>query len=154
MGRLAGCRLETMSSLTLLASANSQSYLPPMQLVSSTTAVLALSTFRATRCLLVAGRPPGVLLRDQAFDPLGQLARPILSQVRAGPSQVQVALVLERLGGGAVGDPLLLELVQVLGALQHDDHRGQAAGEPHGVPTPATTGSAAATASSSSLSHW
>ena len=84
MGRLAGCRLETMSSLTLLASANSQSYLPPSQLVSSTTAVLALSTFRGTRGLLVAGRPASVLLRDQAFDPLGQLAPPILPQIRTG----------------------------------------------------------------------
>jgi hypothetical protein len=36
--------------------------LPPTQLVSSTTAVLTLSTFGATRGLLVAGRPLGVLL--------------------------------------------------------------------------------------------
>jgi hypothetical protein len=61
-GKPAGCRLETMSSLTLLASAKSQSCLPPSQLVSSTTAVLTLSTLRGTRGLLVAGRPLGVLL--------------------------------------------------------------------------------------------
>ena len=101
-----------MTGLTLLASANSQSYLPPSQLVSSTTAVLALSTLRGTRGLLVTGRPLGVLLGDQAFDPLGQLALPILPHVRTGLSQVQIALMLERLGGGAVGDPLLVELVQ------------------------------------------
>src|SRR6266545_2597716 len=50
--------------------------------------------------------------------------------------QVQEALVLQRLGRGAVGDPVLMELEQVLGALQHDDDRGQAAGHPHGAADP------------------
>jgi hypothetical protein len=75
--------------------------------VTSTTAVLTLSTFRAIRSLLVADGPLGVLLGHQTFDPLGQLALPILPHIWTGPSQVQIALVLERLGGGAVGDPLL-----------------------------------------------
>jgi hypothetical protein len=48
---------------------------------------------------------------------------------------------------------VLLELEQVLGALQHHHDRGQAAGHHTGLPMPATTGSAAATASSSSFSH-
>lgn len=65
-----------------------------------------------------------MLLEDQAFNPLGQPAVPVLPRVRTRPGQVQVALVLEGLGGGAVGDLVLLELVQVLGALQHHDHRG------------------------------
>lgn len=46
---------------------------------------------------------------------------------------------------------MLLEPIKVLAALQHDDHRGQAAGHHTGLCTPTTTGSAAATASSISL---
>jgi hypothetical protein len=56
---------------------------------------------------------------------------PILANVRTGPTQVAIALVLERLGGGAVGDPLLLELLRCWTPLQHDDHRGEAG---HRVP--------------------
>jgi hypothetical protein len=61
-GEPAGCRLETMSSLTLLASANQSELLAAESTGLDTTAVLALSTLRGTRGLLVAGRPPGVLL--------------------------------------------------------------------------------------------
>src|SRR5262249_35755423 len=39
-------------------------------------------------------------------------------------------LMLECFGSGTVGDPVLLELVKMLDALQHHDHRGQAAGHP------------------------
>src|SRR6266542_656859 len=84
----------------------------------------------------MAGGPLGVLLRDQALESLRELAVAILAGVGPGLGQVQVTLVLERLGGGAVGDPVLLELVEVLGALQHHDHRGQAAGHPHGTVDP------------------
>ncbi len=65
-------------------------------MVASGTAVLTLPTFRAVSGLLVAGRPLGVLLRDQTFDPLGQLTVAVLARVRTGLRQVQVALVLER----------------------------------------------------------
>jgi hypothetical protein len=41
--------------------------------------------------------------------------------------------VLQGLGAGAVGDPVLLELIQVLGAIQRDDRCGQAAGHPDGT---------------------
>src|SRR6266498_594953 len=62
----------------------------------------------------MAGGPLGVLLRDQALESLRELAVAILAGVGPGLGQVQVTLVLERLGGGAVGDPVLLELVEVL----------------------------------------
>src|SRR5215510_15088502 len=58
----------------------------------------------------VAGGPLRVLLGDQALQPLRQLAVPVVAQVRPGVGEVEVALVLERLGGGTVGDPVLLEL--------------------------------------------
>jgi len=49
---------------------------------------------------------------------------------------------------------VFLELVEVLDTLQDDDDRGQAVGHPHrAFPTAATTGSAAATASSRSFSY-
>jgi hypothetical protein len=103
--------------------------------------------------LLVAGGPLGVLLEYQALEPLRQLAVLIPTNIRSGLGQIQVALVFQRLGGGAVGDPVLLELEQMLGALQHDDHAARPPITQTGLPTPATTGSVAATASSSSLSH-
>lgn len=81
----------------------------------------------------MAGGPLGVLLRDQTLQPLGELAVAILPDIGSGLGQVQVPLVLERLGSGAVGDPVLLELVQVLDTLQYHDHRGQATGHPHGT---------------------
>jgi hypothetical protein len=80
--------------------------------------------------VLAADSPFGVLLGDESLDPLGQLAVTVLTGIGTGVGQIQVALVLQRLGRRTVGDPLLLELEQVLGALQDDDHRGQAAGHP------------------------
>jgi|SRR5215207_2906447 hypothetical protein len=59
-----------------------------------------LSTFR-TATLTVDGGPLSVLLGDQALQPLRQLALPILSDVQPGLGQV--AFMLQRLGGGAVG---------------------------------------------------
>src|SRR5690242_20483682 len=38
--------------------------------------------------------------------------------------------MLERLGGGTVGDPVLLELVQMLGTLEYHDDRRQTTGHP------------------------
>jgi hypothetical protein len=76
---------------------------------------------------LVAGGPLGVLLGDEALDPFGQLPVPVLPNIGSGPGQIQVALVLEGLGGGAVGDPVLLELVEMLDTLQDDDDGRQAA---------------------------
>jgi hypothetical protein len=55
-----------------------------------------------------------MLLRDQALEPLGELAVPILPQVGSSLGQVQVTLMLQRLSGGAVGDPVFLELEEVL----------------------------------------
>src|SRR5512140_3203611 len=52
--------------------------------------------------------------------------RPVGTALR----EVKVALMLERLGGGTVGDPVLLELVQMLGTLEYHDDRRQAAGHP------------------------
>jgi hypothetical protein len=81
----------------------------------------------------VAGGPLGVLLRDQALQPLRQLAVPVVPGVRPRLGQVKVTLMLERLGSGTVGDTVLQELVEVLGALQDHDHGGEAAGHPHGT---------------------
>ena len=75
----------------------------------------------------VAGGPLGVLLRDQALQPLHQLAVPVVPGERPRLGQVQVTLMLERLGSGTVGDSVLQELVDVLGALQDHDHGGEAA---------------------------
>src|SRR4029450_5608187 len=63
-------------------------------------------------------------LGRSALDSLGQHPMPILPDIGAGPGQIQVALVLEGLGGGPVADPVLLQLVQVLGALEHHDCGG------------------------------
>lgn len=71
-----------------------------------------------------------MLLGGQSFDPLRQLAVPVLADIRSGIGEVQVAFMLERLGGGAVGDPVLLELIQVLSTLEHDDDGGKPAGHP------------------------
>jgi hypothetical protein len=74
-----------MSSLKLLAPVSGQSPWRRDQVVSSPSAVLTLSAFRATHGLLLAGGPLGVLLGDQTFDPLGQLAVPVLPNVRTDP---------------------------------------------------------------------
>ena len=54
-----------------------------------------------------------MFLRDQAFDPFRQLVVPILSGVGPGLGQVEVLLVFQRLGCGAVSDPVFLELVEI-----------------------------------------
>src|SRR6266511_1541954 len=101
----------------------------------------------------MAGGPLGVLLRDQALESLRELAVAILAGVGPGLGQVQVTLVLERLGGGAVGDPVLLELVEVLATSSTTITEARPPVTHTGLWIPATTGSAAATASSSSFSH-
>ena len=52
--------------------------------------------------------PARVLLRDEALDALGEEAQRVArARVDVGPREVEVLLVLERLGGRAVGDPVL-----------------------------------------------
>jgi hypothetical protein len=70
---------------------------------------------RAAGGLLLAAGPLRVFLRDQALDPLGQLLVPVRPQIRPCLGKVQVAFVFEGLSSGPVGDPALLELVEVLG---------------------------------------
>lgn len=72
-----------------------------------------------------------MFLRDQAFDPFRQLVVPILSGVGPGLGQVEVLLVFQRLGCGAVSDPVFMELVEMLDSLQHNDDRCQPTGHPY-----------------------
>jgi hypothetical protein len=65
-----------------------------------------------------------MLLGDQALESFCQLGVPIVPGVRASFGQVQITLVLQCLGRGAVRDPVLLELIEVLSSLQDDDYRG------------------------------
>ncbi len=71
------------------------------------------------------------------FDALGQDDAGVGSRgVGAGLGQVEKLFVLERLGGGAVGGPVVLVLVQVQQALQDGDDHAQGAddvGEQGGV---------------------
>jgi hypothetical protein len=80
--------------------------------------------------VLLAGGPLGVFLGDQPFEPLRKLSVPVASGVWPRLGEVEVALVLQRLGRRTIGDPMLLELVGALGAFQDNDHGGQAAGYP------------------------
>lgn len=65
-------------------------------------AVLAVG---AARALLLAGGPLGMLLGDQALDPLGQLLVPVRTQEGFGLGEIQAAFVLEGLVGGLLTKP-------------------------------------------------
>lgn len=83
------------------------------------------STFRVLRNLLLVGGPLCVLLGDEVLNPLGQLPAPVLVRVWPGLCGAEVAFVLEGLGRRAVGDPMLLELVEVWGAVKDHNNGGQ-----------------------------
>jgi hypothetical protein len=74
-----------------------------------------------------------VLLRDEAFDPLREQAqRSLRAAVDVRTRQEEVLLVLERLGRGAVRDPVLVVLVDVQHALGHDHDGAEDARDVHG----------------------
>jgi hypothetical protein len=85
---------------------------------------VGLAVAERVRCLLAGRDPLGVLLRDQALDAIGEQRNgPLRVPVRARTGEVEVLLMLERLGGRPEGAPVLLVLVQLLEALEDDDKR-------------------------------
>ena len=74
---------------------------------------------------LVESRDPlGMLLRDQALDAVGeQCARVAGRRVGTGSGEIEILLMLQGLGRGTVGSPVLLLLVELLEALENDHRR-------------------------------
>jgi hypothetical protein len=75
--------------------------------------------------------PAGMLPGYQRFDAFGkQRWRAGCGGVVAGAGVVQVLFATHPLSGRPVGDPVLLELVELLDAFQNHDQAAEAAGDP------------------------